>query len=388
MAYIDLSSTTSRVYFQLKDLDSNYNASIRTVDYSIELYSSGVEIDSLNNVPLANRTSSGYQYYFSGLNANTRYRVRAVVKNIASGTVPNVSLSASIYTENKPITKPEPPYFDIPTTYIEQTSARIVYGIPEGATGVDIFYGLYGGTLSYVASGTGSRYDLTGLSPGTRYSVRLKSYNASYDSDYTAIQSFWTDDIPTLPIPNIITINTPSDTSVYASSSIVTNVDYYYFEIWNSSRSSRINYNRTSSSYTTFSGLAKGTTYSVRVKVQKSGFDDSGWSGWANATTPYPIGAWAWSSDVSSGANVMISATEWKNFLNKINEVEQKIKGSQTNFDRTMATGTPISAGIVNNAVVAINSMLSTGTMATVSTGQSLSASFFNGMKDKLNSLI
>lgn len=383
MAYIRVSSITdTSCKYQLMGLDANYNNTTRSVFWTLKRGSITVATDSEY---IINQSTETTARTFHGLWGSTSYTLYARITNINGGTYPDVYLDESFETDPAPDITPSPPTFNI--YFIDQTSVTLTYNIPAHAIGVGIYFGLYGGSIDHLIDKETSYHTITGLSPDTRYSVQMDAYNMTKTSSKTAIQSFWTDPIPTLPTPNIITINTPSDTSVYASSSIVTNIDYYYFEIWNSSRSSRINYNRTSSSYTTFSGLAKGTTYSVRVKVQKSGFDDSGWSGWANATTPYPIGEWVWSSDVSSGANVMISATEWKNFLNKINEVEQKRKGSQTNFDRTMATGTPISAGIVNNAVVAINSMLSTGTMATVSTGQSLSASFFNGMKDKLNSL-
>lgn len=385
MAYIRISSVTdTSCKYQIRGLDTNYNNTTRSVFWTLKRGNTTVASDSQYIINGADETS---ERTFNGLWGDTNYTLYARITNINGGTYPDVYLDASFKTDPTPDIRPDPPTFNIYS--IGQTSVTLTFNIPTHAIGVGIYFGLYGGSLNHIIDKETTSHTITGLTPDTRYSVQMDAYNMTKTSSKTSIQSFWTDPVPTLPAPNIITINAPSDTSVYVSSSIVSNVDYYYFEIWNSSKSSRINYDKTSRSYTTFAQLSMGTTYSVRVKVQKSGFDDSGWSGWVDITTPYTIGSWAWESEVSSGVPVMISAAEWKNFLTKINEVEQKVKGSQTTFDRRIYSGDDISATIVNVAVNALNTMLPVGNkIATVSSGQSLSAAFFNGMKEKLNSLI
>lgn len=97
---------------------------------------------------------------------------------------------------------------------------------------------------------------------------------------------------------------------------------------------------------------------------------------------------WSWTSTISSNADLKLTAYEWTMFCTRINQFRTYKGLSQYLFDNVVS-GVTISASIVNAARSAIEAMSPGVTLpSAVSSGSEISASFFNGLKDSLNSII
>ena len=97
---------------------------------------------------------------------------------------------------------------------------------------------------------------------------------------------------------------------------------------------------------------------------------------------------WTWVSTVSSGSVIGLTAAEWTDFCSRINAFRAYKGLSQVSFTPVTRTVTPISASIVTSARTAISPMVSASSLPTaVNSGDPLSAAFFNGLKNALNSV-
>ena len=103
---------------------------------------------------------------------------------------------------------------------------------------------------------------------------------------------------------------------------------------------------------------------------------------------------WKWTSTVSQGSTLKLTATEWKNFVSRIKDFA-KYKGvtlnstQLTNATSGVATGQPMLASQAKAVRSLINQLSPpTSVPSTVSSGTSIiTASFINGLKDSLNSI-
>lgn len=144
-------------------------------------------------------------------------------------------------------------------------------------------------------------------------------------------------------------------------------------------------YTATSSSMTkTFSGLKAGTDYACNVKL-----DNKDWIGTQYFTTnkaakPRPDN-WSWYSSIYSGDSIGLSALEWNDFTTRINDFRAYKGLSKYSFTR-VSRGMNISASIMNEAVAAIKAMNSS-VPNNVYSGNNISASFFNNLKNALNNI-
>lgn len=144
-------------------------------------------------------------------------------------------------------------------------------------------------------------------------------------------------------------------------------------------------YTATSSSMTkTFSGLKAGTDYACNVKL-----DNKDWIGTQYFTTnkaakPRPDN-WSWYSSIYSGGSIGLSALEWNDFTTRINDFRAYKGLSKYSFTR-VSRGMNISASIMNEAVAAIRAMNSS-VPNNVYSGNNISASFFNNLKNALNNI-
>ena len=96
---------------------------------------------------------------------------------------------------------------------------------------------------------------------------------------------------------------------------------------------------------------------------------------------------WVWVSNVSSGATINITANSWNSFTARINEF-RAYKGMSNYSFTTISSGWLIYAYIVNQAVFAITQMSPPlSAPSSVNSGSSITAYFFNRLKDSLNSI-
>lgn len=98
---------------------------------------------------------------------------------------------------------------------------------------------------------------------------------------------------------------------------------------------------------------------------------------------------WSWSFTVSPGQPIQITADEFNNFLDRINEFREYVGlPSYGAFERAYR-GNKITANIVKHAVWAIGAMNPpTSTPSSPSAGDMITASFFNGLQNSLNSIL
>ncbi len=133
------------------------------------------------------------------------------------------------------------------------------------------------------------------------------------------------------------------------------------------------------------SGLPNGTELTINVRYQGKWIGAQSFSTLVDA--PTRPNDWYWTNAVSSGSAIKISASEWNNFCSRINEFRRYRSLSDYSF-ATVYSGTQISATIVNEVVKAIKGMSGYGTnLYEVSTGDAITASFFNLLKTELNAI-
>lgn len=96
---------------------------------------------------------------------------------------------------------------------------------------------------------------------------------------------------------------------------------------------------------------------------------------------------WAWQSTIAKGQPIQISAMEWSDFCDRINEFREYKNLTAYNFT-SVSRGTEISAAIVNQAWTAINAISGHGTMPSAAVSDGLMyASFFTGLASALNAI-
>lgn len=166
----------------------------------------------------------------------------------------------------------------------------------------------------------------------------------------------------------------------------------FRLELWrDGSYLSTTNWTTSSTSdYTrqTFYGLSSGTQYSAKAWARYAGGSNN-YLGEAYYSTdaPAPVrpSEWSWFTTKTSGQDVNLTASEWNSFCDRINEFRD-YKGQGSYTFTSAYTGAEITASIVNQARSAIGQAGAAVPSLAVS-GGTMTASFFNGLKDSLNSI-
>ena len=97
---------------------------------------------------------------------------------------------------------------------------------------------------------------------------------------------------------------------------------------------------------------------------------------------------WSWYTTIKSGSEIKLTAREWNDFTSRINAFREYDGLSDYNFTYVRSGVTPISAAICNEARSAISPISGRGTLPSRAVSNSpLTASFFNGLMNALNSV-
>lgn len=154
------------------------------------------------------------------------------------------------------------------------------------------------------------------------------------------------------------------------------------------------------SSSCSFSGLSAGKSYRVSVRV----FAFNPWreldNGSISITTQSSGGGsggsgrpnnWYWNSNVSKGSLLSLPASEWNQFINRIEEFAE-YKGITLSSwylsSASASSGGKMLASQVNAAIYLIDQLNPpTSTPYTVSPGDTITASFFLALRSALNSI-
>ena len=332
---------------------------------------------------------TGSSATITGLNPNMEYQINVDSFNDVENESSDLSDSKYATTDLLPLSVPTniSVYGASPNSF-QWTAYR-----DPLANRVRVYVGTSINPTTIATTTTSSSGAIAGLNPNTKYYVRFRSYDSvsgsisSYSSNYTI-----TTLSNQLEKPVWKTSETDrSFTYIYAEVYTVTGATSYVWELWNAAKSSRIAVITNSWASVAWNALDPGTTYNLRVMVKATGYLDSAWSNWYELET-HTATPWQWWSDVGQGDPFMITRAEWIAFQDRINTVRNGRGLAYYQFTTTYSavdTGKPMTAALMNECVVAINAMLPSGSkMATVSSGQVISAAFMEGIKNKLNSLM
>lgn len=166
------------------------------------------------------------------------------------------------------------------------------------------------------------------------------------------------------------------------------------------------------SSSQTISGVvdsvtAPGTGTSTSTPLSSVSYDPGNYQFWGFTRvadgTYYPAGSasvtvdggaaerpsnWSWQSNVASGATISLSAAEFNAFLGRINDFRVYLGLPQYGAFQYAQSGGLITAAIVAQTIYAINAMNPPVSAPSVpAQGDTITASFFNGLAAALNSI-
>lgn len=142
----------------------------------------------------------------------------------------------------------------------------------------------------------------------------------------------------------------------------------------------------------TISGLSSSTDYAVNVCSIPASGQGGEWAVAEDFTTdsaPAPTRPtnWEWWSDVRAGQPIAFTDAEFQAFYDKIDAFRiYRGVSAWPNFI-PVSRGTPISADIVNEARAAIAEITTAALPPTARGGEPITASYFNALKDYLNSV-
>ena len=147
-----------------------------------------------------------------------------------------------------------------------------------------------------------------------------------------------------------------------------------------------VSFTYTGSSLMRISGLEPDTEYAINVNV-----NGTGWLGtetfWTDEVTSPRPDDWEWYSTIRSGREIRITADEWNDFCDRINEFREYVGLSAYSFT-TVRSGNPIKASYMRQAIIAINAIDGHGTLpASVYEGDQIKASFFTKLASALNAV-
>ncbi len=244
---VTTSSTTDSITINVNG--SNGDGTITTYYYSRDNGSNWYE-------------STHNTYTFSSLTSNTTFYIKVKVKDS------NGRESAEYSTSEK--TKYINPVVNsVTTSNITTSSITLNVSATAGSNNITTYYYSKDNGSSYVSS-TSSSYTFSGLSAGTTYNFKVYVVDSGGVKSNESTNQVTTTYVN--PVVNSITITdtTTSTISIRVSASGGTNsVATYYYSINNGS------YTSSSSNTKTFTGLSKGTTYTIKVYVKDTNGVDS-----------------------------------------------------------------------------------------------------------------
>ncbi|MBE2918580.1 fibronectin type III domain-containing protein [Anoxybacillus flavithermus] len=279
------------------------------------------------------------------------------------------------------------PFIYTTTQSAQPPSAPSINAIPISKSKIDLYWNSVSGATGYhvylnnvyQATITGTSYSFTGLSEYTSYSLGVQAYNGNGSSPITVVNSRTLDETPpSVSITGISKTNN-SITMSFSGSDAHSGISGFYIYLDNSHVTTIYG---TSGAYT-YTGLQQGRLYKVSIKA----FDNSGNVSAEDYRNIQTSANFEWDTPKTSGGNFNITATEWNRFLNAINSA--RVGKGLTAYNFTYASkGGDFYAYMFNQAVQAISAMNpSISPPSTRSSGDEIYASYFNRLRDSLNSI-
>ena len=354
---------------------------------------SGTYIGISPNLARSLGNSSSSTWYMTGLSPGTTYYLYWEITTISG----NSANGSTTFTTQSP---PAPPPIPNAPSYVSATASSstrglitISWGSSSGATSYGVMIYLNGSSRVHNQTVTSTSLSVT-LSEYSSYRVDVLASNSSGNS---STSSTWVN-TPDLTPPSISSIsgngNGVMSFSWYASDSGIGLRSYntYFVQISNADGTTYGSGQYTTNSFMSFLSDGNGLSfknnsyYYMRVMA----YDGSGNSSSSSVRVQFKDvrpSDWSWYTSKVSGSTVNITAQEWNSFCTKINQFRQYKNFSEYSFT-TVYTGGTITAAQANQARSAIASMTPpTSLPSNAVTGQPINASFFNGLRNSLNSI-
>jgi len=392
----------------------------------------------------ASVTATGFQWMIYGLGNpfNTTYYIKAVLcTSDYGGSTSSLSYISSI---NAPTSNNSNSTTWVSATYNGAGTTKTFYGYAQAANGIyyacgsctitfpvavpnkptglsldtpiwDDYYGYYkcrlnwnsvsGATYyeiykngSYQADTYATTHLFSGLSPNTNYTFGVAAGNSAGTSALATISKRMPS-IPDTIAPKIhsFSITTVTKTSIGCSWHITdsggSGLDIISLGLYNYSTSSWVWVHPSiSSTNYTFTGLTPNTKYELAINATDGAGNTS--------STSYIDNVWTlsdtfqWSLAKVSGQAFNVTASEWTNFQNAINDKRNRHGLSSYNFTTVYKNSTELSAAIFNQPITCINQIYSKLGQSTqispyisggVAKGDTVYAWYFNNIRDALN---
>ena len=273
-------------------------------------------------------------------------------------------------------------------SYTYRTVTISVTGLTSG-TNIVFYYRKSSVTkateIHRTSSGSTFKETITGLNASTSYTINVHVDGVGFLGSKT----FNTNPLPTFTIDAVT-----SNSVTITVKGFVPNerVRFQVKQYSNSSTAVDMDYNVNATTLTkTYSGLKPNTVYYADIQLNQSLWlggssitDGKRFVTLAENTRP---ANWSWSSTIEKGKPIKVTAVEWNNFCTRINKF-RTYKGLTTYNFTTVSKGMSISATIVNQARTAINGITGHGTLPSkAASGEAITASFFNTLKNALNAI-
>ena len=272
---------TGATFVASSSFQANWNASSGATGYYMDVStSSSFSSYVFNNYDVGNYTgiavtplSAGTTYY---------YRIRAYNASGTSGNSSTITVTTSGIVPSAPVATA--------ATFVASSSFQANWGAVSGATGYRIDVSTSSSFTSYITqnydAGNYTSVTEVGLSAGTTYYYRVRSYNGSGTSGNSSTITVSTSGgAPSAPAAMVAT--SVGSSGFQANWNISTGATGYFIDLSTSSTFSIYlfnNYDMGNSTGAIFSGLSAGTSYYYRVRAY-NGSGTSGNSGTISLTT-------------------------------------------------------------------------------------------------------
>ena len=382
----DLGTLSTPNVYSTSTTDSSIRVSIYSVanasEYNYRLeYSNGTYISQVN--------TSSLGHTFTGLNANTGYKVEVQARDNSY-----MSSNSSVnYLTTDPVTLITPTGLAVSSA--AEGGASLSWDSVTGANGYTLKAVGMLGTVTIDTVGDSGAFISGSLAYGYDYyfSVKANSPNGdAYDSTYSS-----TVFAVTLPKKPTITVSDTSTNSISIEvNGLVANYGEAFVYIYNNGGTTPLTSKEVTSngSIVTFTGLTMATDYDFRaisqVTVSSVQYQSNSTATLDVLTQNRPTNFAGWSTNVSSGATLDLLATDWNIFTDKVNEFRLYLGFVSVSFT-TVGSGNDFLATYFNQARIGIldtNYDSGTYTLPGIKArGDKVYASDLNALVDCLNSI-
>lgn len=344
----------------------------------------------------SNGTYYGNPQTFSGLNSGTTYRFYALARKNAGGQTVRIPNSGyTVFTTLENTSPPPTPSASVSSISGKNITIKINTGINTNALEIDYNWTTQDPDTTISATPNSSTYhSFTVPNFATSYTVWVRAKNNYGTSTWTAV-SFTSGRDTTPPTISIAFYSGQNAITVGWSASDNAGLragDTYQVYISTANTSTLYSKGYTNNTSHTFqldgqgNPFVVGATYLVRIAAYDIYGNVGSVDKYVQFSRTRPSN-FSWTYSKTSGETFNLTATEWKNLQDRVNEFREYKGLVRRNFTRA-SSGSPFYASMFNEVRNAIADMpYSVSPPSTVSSGDYIYASYLNQLVSSLNSI-